>query len=298
VQRVLFRQQRFAHSAQPLHLPDAARGRDCAGDLRHIARMQQRVHLPHLFQASDEAGGAHRRHAIPGGRRERLDVGQWAAELADMLDDGLDELLYLGGGAGRVAKPGVAQLDGMDMVSAVLGIDDQHAASRVAFGLRGEEGGGHFPLTGAAQRIGRGIVGYERFRFRQAFGDRVRDAGEVVDLVRVEPHAQTSSSERVGDLLREHAISPSVAEEDVVFGQHVTESIQNGAAGCQQIPPFRQEMAKTAGTQLLTITQASGRAARIPSSSTEQPSTENQSISNRKADALPETRCCSRKSVS
>ena len=46
------------------------------------------------------------------------------------------------------------------------------------------------PLAGAAQRIGLRVVGDERLRFRQAFGDRARDAGEVVDLVCVEPHAQ------------------------------------------------------------------------------------------------------------
>ena len=112
-----------------------------------------------------------------------MNVGQPAAELANMPDDILDELLHLGVSAGCIAELGVAQFDGMDVVGAALGIDDQHAASRVAFGLRGEEGGGQLPLAGAAQRIGLRIVGQQRLRLRQSFSDRVRDAGEVVDLV-------------------------------------------------------------------------------------------------------------------
>ena len=100
----------------------------------------------------------------------------------------------------------------------LLGIDDQHAAARVALGLRGEEGGRQLPLAGAAQRIGLRIVGHERLRLRETFGDRARDAGEVVDLGRVEPHPQPGLGERVSDLLRAVAVGPSMAEEDVVSG--------------------------------------------------------------------------------
>ena len=72
------------------------------------------------------------------------------------------ELLHLGVSVGRVAELGVAQFDGMNVIGAALGIDDQHAASRIAFGLRGEEGGGQLPLAGAAQRIGLRVVGQQR----------------------------------------------------------------------------------------------------------------------------------------
>ena len=149
-----------------------------------------------------------------------MDVGQRGAEFGNMLDDGLDELLHLAVSVWRIAEFCVAQFDGMDVIGAALGIDDQHAASRVAFGLGGEEGGGQLPLAGAAQGIGRRIVGQQRLRFRQPLGDRARDAGEVVDLGRVEPHPQSGRSERVGDVLRALAIFPGVAEEDVVCGGH------------------------------------------------------------------------------
>lgn len=79
---------------------------------------------------------------------------------------------------------------------AALGIDDQHATARVAFGLRGEERGSQLPLAGAAQRIGLGVVGHQRLRLRQPFSDRVGDAGEIVDLGGVEPHAQPGLGER------------------------------------------------------------------------------------------------------
>jgi len=140
-----------------------------------------------------------------------VNVWKRAIDCTNVLDDGPGELLHLAVSVWRVAEFCVSQFDRMDVISAALGIDDQHAASRVAFGLRGEESGGQLPLAGAAQGIGLGVVGEQRFRLGQPFGDRVRDTGEIVDLGRVEPHAQTGLGERVGELLRSLAIGPGVA---------------------------------------------------------------------------------------
>src|ERR1035441_7619539 len=120
------------------------------------------MYLPHLLESTNEPLVTHRFYAVPDGRIKRVNVREGAAELRNMLADGCDELLHLAVSVWRVAELRVAQLDGMDVVRALLGIDDQHAAAWVAFGLRGEEGGGQLPLAGAAQRIGLGIVGQQR----------------------------------------------------------------------------------------------------------------------------------------
>jgi hypothetical protein len=134
-----------------------------------------------------------------------------------MLANRFRQLLQLAVIVGRIAEPSVAQFDGMDVVRFFLGTHYQHAASRVAFSLRGEERCSQLPLAGAAQGISF-VVRQERLRLRQPLGDCPRDAGEVVDLLRVEPHAQSSRLERVSDLMWAFAIGPGVAEEDIVFG--------------------------------------------------------------------------------
>jgi len=105
----------------------------------------------------------------------------------------------------------------MNVVGACFGADDQQATPRVAFVLGGEEGGGQLPLAGAAQRIGLRIIGNQRLGARQPFGDRARDAGKIVDLVGIEPDAQPGRLQRVGELARTIAVSPGVAEEDIVL---------------------------------------------------------------------------------
>ena len=83
-----------------------------------------------------------------------MNVWKQPTELSNVLNDDLYELLHLGIGIGRLKEFGIAQLDGVNVVGAALGIDDQHASSGVAFGLRCEESGGQLPLAGAAQGIG------------------------------------------------------------------------------------------------------------------------------------------------
>src|SRR5271166_4683826 len=122
------------------------------------------MYLPHLLKATHELLITHRFYAMPGRRIERVNVRKVAINCANMLNDGLDELLQLAVSVWRIAELCVAQFNWMDVVGALLGIDDQHAASRVTFGLRGEEGGGQLPLAGAAQGIGLRIVGQQRLR--------------------------------------------------------------------------------------------------------------------------------------
>ena len=52
----------------------------------------------------------------------------------------------------RAAKQCILKLDRLNMARALLGVDDQHPAARIALTLGGEEGRGQFPLTG--RRVG------------------------------------------------------------------------------------------------------------------------------------------------
>src|SRR5271167_4638525 len=107
------------------------------------------MHFPHLQESTNESLVTYRFYAMPGRRVERMNFWKRAIDCCNMLDDGLDELLHLAVSVWRIEELCVAQFDGMDVVGAVLGIDDQHAPPRVAFGLRGEERGGQLPLAGA-----------------------------------------------------------------------------------------------------------------------------------------------------
>src|ERR1700733_14748600 len=107
------------------------------------------MYPPHLLESTNEPLITHRFNAMPFGRIKRVNVWKGPIECDNMLGDGLDELLHLIVVLGCVAKLRIAQFDGMDVIGALLGIDNQHATLRVAFALRGEEGGGQLPLTGA-----------------------------------------------------------------------------------------------------------------------------------------------------
>ena len=118
-----------------------------------------------------------------------MNVSQWTVDRSEMTDKAVHQLRHLVVVGWHLAEFCIAQFDGVDVIGALLGIDDEYPLAWVAVGLPCEVSGGQLPLAGATQWIGIGVVGYERLRLRQSFGHRAGDAGEVADLRRIEPYA-------------------------------------------------------------------------------------------------------------
>lgn len=104
------------------------------------------------------------------------------------------------------------------MVRACFRIDDKHPLARIAALLRGEVGGGEFPLAGAGERIVLRVPGEHRLALREAFCNRAGDGGIVRDVGTVEPNAEPLRAQGLYERVHARRVEAAVADKHVVFG--------------------------------------------------------------------------------
>ena len=219
-QRVFLGQQTLADAtgAAHLHQPALAAAAD-TGEHGGLAGLQRGMQLPHPAQSADEADRADQRTRQHGRRRQR-------AQMAERR--GRHLLRQMGGNAlgqrrgvvlGRLQVQLVEQRGQHDVAAARLGIDDQHAAARVAgrlrIGLRRQIRLGQLPLAGARVVVRRRVPDQQRAGPRQASLDGALDAVEGVDLGDVLPDPQPAGAQRLDQRADPLGVVPAVAEEEI-----------------------------------------------------------------------------------
>ena len=157
------------------------------------------VYLPHMPQAPHEPRRTGGCIGKPGRSSKWPNVTQNASQSLHLGGNAGGELvitgLILNGRRAEVLL--IPQLRQGNVVGADFGIDDEHPLARVTGLLRGEIGGGEFPLAGAGKRIDRGIPGQHRLALRQSFLDRGRDGRKVFDLALVDPDLDSQTAQAI-----------------------------------------------------------------------------------------------------
>jgi hypothetical protein len=115
----------------------------------------------------------------------------------------------------RACVPRIAQLDGMNVLVVLSGIDDEDSAPDVPFVLRGNECGSQLPLACAGVRVNRRIPNEKGFRLRKPGLDSRLNACESLDALLVEPHVESGSLARGNQRLNVCGVCVTITDEDI-----------------------------------------------------------------------------------
>jgi hypothetical protein len=178
--------------------------------------MQAGMNFPQFAHAADEAARSKSRGATePGWTSSRATAAerrfQRRAVLNDSRGKGIEGYLI----CRRACVPRIAQLDGMNVLVVLSGIDDEDSAPDVPFALRGNECGSQLPLACAGLWVSRRIPNEKGFRLRKPGLDSRLNACESLDALLVEPHVESGSLASGNQRLNVCGVCVAIADEDI-----------------------------------------------------------------------------------